>query len=120
MRKGPRKRPFPKEDISPPKEKSRSQLKREMTALQKIGEELAVLSPQLIPYVELPEEILEAVVSARSLKPCEARRRQLQYIGVLMRRIAPGDMEELEKRLRRIQKTGRRPSPLPSDGSSSA
>jgi ribosome-associated protein len=70
-------------------EKSKSQIKREMHALQGLGEQLVKLSPSQLDQVELPQELREAVLFARNLKKHEARRRQFQYIGVLMRAIDP-------------------------------
>src|SRR5437763_7765490 len=62
-------------------EKSKSQIKREMYALQDLGEQLVRLSRGQLEQVELPQELREAVLFARSLKKHEAHRRQLQYIG---------------------------------------
>src|SRR5436305_11688991 len=70
-------------------EKSKSQIKREMYALQDLGEQLVRLSRGQLEQVELPQELREAVLFARSLKKHEAHRRQLQYIGVIMREIDP-------------------------------
>ena len=70
-------------------EKSKSQIKREMCALQDLGEQLVKLSRGQLEQVELPQELREAVLFARSLKKHEAHRRQLQYVGVLMRAIDP-------------------------------
>lgn len=68
-------------------EKSRSQKKRESTALQKIGEELLLLPPPVLTTLDLPGDLLEAVLFCQTLPPDESRRRQTQYVGKLMRRI---------------------------------
>ncbi len=68
---------------------SKSQRKRDMNALQDIGAELVGLNDQQLASVELPESLRDAVQEARRLHPHEARRRQLQYIGKLMRDIDP-------------------------------
>jgi ribosome-associated protein len=76
----------------PPESKqapSKSQRKRDMDALQDIGAELVALNAQQLDSVELPENLREAVVAARAMTRHEARRRQLQYIGKLMRRVDP-------------------------------
>ncbi|WP_438951120.1 ribosome biogenesis factor YjgA [Porticoccus sp.] len=65
--------------------KSKSAVKREMTALQKLGEELVDLAPAKLAKITMPEELAEAVMLARRLKNREGRRRQLQYIGKIMR-----------------------------------
>lgn len=72
--------------------KSRSRKKRESTALQRRGEELAALSPAVWKTFPLTLELAEALAEARTMKTHEARRRQMQYIGRLMR-----EMEEDEQ-----------------------
>jgi ribosome-associated protein len=73
----------------PPEPPSKSQRKRDMDALQAIGAELVMLNTHQLDSIELPENLREAVVFARSMKPNESRRRQLQYIGKLMRQVDP-------------------------------
>lgn len=68
---------------------SKSQRKRDMDALQDIGEELTQLNEQQLAGVELPESLRDAVLEARAMKRNEARRRQMQYIGKLMRQVDP-------------------------------
>jgi ribosome-associated protein len=70
-------------------QKSKSQVKREMHALQSLGEHLVNLSPNQISKIEMPQDLREAVLFARTLKKSEARRRQMQYIGTLMRDADP-------------------------------
>lgn len=72
-------------------DKSRSQKKRESTALQKRGEELAALSPVIQAKLPLTPELEEALCLWRGLKTWEARRRHMQYIGRLLR-----EMDEAE------------------------
>ncbi len=71
--------------IEPPSKSSR---KRDMQALQDLGEQLVALSPERLKKVPLPETLYEAIRAAQGFK-MEARRRQLQYIGKLMRKIDP-------------------------------
>jgi len=66
-------------------QKSKSQVKREMKALQKVGERLVDLSPNQLEKVALPDDLREAIQFATTLKKREAWRRHIQYIGVLMR-----------------------------------
>ncbi len=68
---------------------SKSQRKRDMDALQDIGAELIALNDQQLASVDMPENLRDAVTEARRLHPHEALRRQLQYIGKLMRDIDP-------------------------------
>ena len=74
--------------------KSKTQKKREAEALQKLGEKLVKLSNQQLGDIDMPDEIREAVEIARTLKSHGARRRQMQYIGNLMRKIDPGTIQE--------------------------
>jgi ribosome-associated protein len=64
---------------------SKSQKKRDMTALQKLGEELVTHAPERLARVEMPDGLRRAVDDARSIRDHEGRRRQMQYIGRLMR-----------------------------------
>lgn len=75
--------------MSEKEKKSRTQRKREVTSLQKLGERLVALTPEQLQHVPMEEELAEAVHMAGKLKKHEAKRRQLQYIGVLMRQTDP-------------------------------
>lgn len=87
----------PTEDDEAP---SKTQRKKTMIALQKLGEELVALSNEQLAHFDLPETLREAVVAARRITQHEARRRQGQYIGKLMREI---DAEDIRARLDRIK-----------------
>ncbi|AMO37217.1 ribosome biogenesis factor YjgA [Thauera humireducens] len=75
--------------IEPP---SKSSLKREMHALQDLGEQLVALSPERLKKVPLPDSLYEAVRAAQGFR-MEARRRQMQYIGKLLRKIDPAPIQ---------------------------
>jgi ribosome-associated protein len=64
---------------------SKSQRKREMQARQDLGERLVELSADVLQRMALPETLREAIAEARRIKAHEGRRRQMQYIGRLMR-----------------------------------
>lgn len=64
---------------------SRSQRKRDSAALQATGEKLALLPPARQDKLPLPPDLAEALAVFRAMPGREARRRQLQYIGRLMR-----------------------------------
>lgn len=78
---------------------SRTQKKRAAQALQKLGEQLVHLSDAQFALLKLPEELMEAVSMARQIKQHEARRRQLQYIGRLMRHF---DQSQVEAAIEKI------------------
>ena len=60
-------------------------MKRRMNALQDIGQRLAKLSPEDLGRMELPGDLLNALIEFQSMTKHEARRRQMQYIGRVMR-----------------------------------
>ena len=68
---------------------SKSQKKRDMLALQDLGEELVQLSLDTIRKLDLPELLLSAVLEAKRIPTSKhgAFKRQMQYIGKVMRNI---------------------------------
>ncbi|MDH3615393.1 MAG: DUF615 domain-containing protein [Gammaproteobacteria bacterium] len=68
---------------------SKSAIKREFLALQKLGEELITLQESDLRQIGLDEELLRAVLEARQIKSRGALRRQKQYIGKIMRHVDP-------------------------------
>ena len=73
---------------------SKSQRKRDMHALQDLGERLVDLPTERLSRLDLPEELRSAVREARRITSHEGRRRQMQYIGRLMRSIDPEPIRE--------------------------
>ena len=68
-------------------ELSKTQIKQRMHELQEIGEVLVELPKEKLKQLNLPETLYEAVLEARRITAHGGRRRQLQYIGKLMRGI---------------------------------
>lgn len=68
---------------------SRSQRKRDVEALQEIGERLVTLNVSQLGQLDLPDNLRDAVKEAKRLTANGAIRRQKQYIGKLMRNIDP-------------------------------
>ena len=66
---------------------SKTRKKKDMSALQDLGAQLVELNADQIASMQLPESLLAAVLEAQRLNRREARRRQLQYIGRIMRDI---------------------------------
>ncbi len=64
---------------------SKTDLKRESTELQKLGEALLTLRADLMQGLALPEKLQEAVADAKRITNFEGLRRQMQYLGKLMR-----------------------------------
>lgn len=67
---------------------SKTEMKNDMIMLQKLGEELVELKASVLEKFPIPEDLAEAIKNAQRFKN-EARRRQLQYIGKMMRTIDP-------------------------------
>jgi len=67
-----------------PQAPSKSQVKRELHALQELGEELVQLPNSWLAKLPLDDALLKAVKEAQRLKK-GALKRQLQFIGKLMR-----------------------------------
>lgn len=72
-----------------PETPSKSQRKRDMAELEDMGEALTGLSEDRIKRMDLPEDLRVAVLEAKRIKSFGARRRQLKYIGKVMRQLDP-------------------------------
>jgi len=73
--------------------KSRTQKKKEDRALQRLGEQLVSLPVSQLETMDLPDELLTAIELVHNIRSRSARRRQIQYIGALMRHIDPQPIE---------------------------
>ena len=73
---------------------SKTQRKKEMHALQSLGQQLVGLSRDQLARVELPDELREAIDFAHRVTSHEGRRRHMQYIGKLMRHVDPEPIKE--------------------------
>ncbi len=77
---------------------SKSELKRQSRELQDLGEELVRLPAPELAAIEMPDELREAVETARRITAHGARVRQRLYIGKLLRRT---DVEPIRQALER-------------------
>lgn len=75
----------PRDDAAP----SKTRRKRDADALQSLGEELAALPPQVLDGLGLPDRLRQALADLGPIRAHEARRRQRQFIGRLMRDVDP-------------------------------
>lgn len=73
---------------------SKTKLKKDMHALQEIGERLVELDAKQLAEFDLPESLADAIRFARTIDKHGARRRQLQYIGKLMRQVDVSPIQE--------------------------
>jgi ribosome-associated protein len=73
---------------------SKTQKKKDSHVLQSLGEDLLTLPADRITPLGLPEILLDAVKAAKKITAHEGRRRQMQYIGKLMRNVDPEPIKE--------------------------
>ena len=73
---------------------SKTRRKKQMHELQHAGAQLVALSADELARIEMPDNLREAVEDARRFTRHEARRRQIQYIGRIMRDIDAGPIVE--------------------------
>jgi ribosome-associated protein len=78
---------------------SKSELKRQMTALQKLGEELVAEPRDRVKRVPMPEDVRDAILECQQIKDHEGRRRQMQYVGKKMRTLEPDEIAAIQKML---------------------
>mgnify|MGYP000736416109 CR=1 FL=1 len=76
-----------KRELKGTDEASRTDLKRESTELQKLGEDLLTLRASLFEALPLGEKLSDAVLEAKRITNFEGKRRQMQFIGKLMRKL---------------------------------
>jgi ribosome-associated protein len=89
---------------------SKTDLKKESDRLQLLGESLLTLNASLLKrLVEsqgLPEKLVDAVADAKRITNFEGRRRQMQFIGKLMRKLDENTVAAIEA----AQEEQRKPS----------
>jgi len=73
---------------------SKTRLKQQSHDLQKLGLALAELSDERLAALALPERLLDALLQYRQTRSHEGRRRQLQYVGKLMREVDAEPLRE--------------------------
>lgn len=106
-------KPEPTEETAP---LSKTRRKQQMEGLQTLGEELAALPAERLKKIDIPDDLRDALREVqRMTKHDEARRRQMQYIGRLMRNVeiepiraaladARGDSAAETARLHRLER----------------
>jgi ribosome-associated protein len=80
-------------------EASKTDLKRESTELQKLGEALLTLRADLMEGLPLPEKLVDALAQANRITNFEGKRRQMQFIGKLMRGLDPQALQAVRDAL---------------------
>ena len=78
---------------------SKTDLKRESARLQALGEELLTLRSAAFDKLDLSDKLRDAIDDARRITNFEGRRRQMQFIGKLMRLLEPQTVEAIRAAL---------------------
>jgi len=73
---------------------SKTKRKQEMIELQSLGAKLVALPESQLAEIPMNEQLRDAVFEAKRIKSHEAKRRQMQYIGRLMREVDPAPLRE--------------------------
>lgn len=76
---------------------SKSQLKREMIVLQKMGEQLVAEPRDRVMRVPMPDDVRDAILECQRIKGHEGRRRQMQFIGKKMRALNEEQIAAIQK-----------------------
>jgi len=74
---------------------SKSQRKRDLHALKELGLKLLDFSDDSLRQLDLPEKLLGALLTAKKITSNVARKRQLSYVGKLMKEIDPAPVREI-------------------------
>lgn len=90
---GPQSNEFEEEYDRP----SKSELKRKMSALQKMGEELVNSARDRVKRVPMPEEVRDAILECQQITNHEGRRRQMQFVGKKMRILDDEEVALIQK-----------------------
>jgi len=89
-----------KRELKGDTEISKTDLKRESTELQKLGESLLALRSDLMAGLALPDKLVDALAEARRITNFEGKRRQMQYVGKLMRQLEEEIVQSIREALR--------------------
>lgn len=81
---------------------SKTRRKHQMHELQALGEALIALDRRRLAEMDLPERLLDAVLAAQGITKHEARRRQLQFVGRIMRDVDPDPIRATLERWARV------------------
>ena len=76
---------------------SKSELKRQSDALQKMGEVLVESPRDRVKRVPMPEDVLDAILACQQITNHEGRRRQMQFVGKKMRTLDEAEVAEIQR-----------------------
>ncbi len=75
--------------------RSKTKAKEEVEALQDLGKRLVGVGNDRLKKLDIPESLLDAVLEAKKISSHGALRRQMQYIGKLMRDVDTDPIQEM-------------------------
>lgn len=78
---------------------SKSQRKRDMTALQKLGAQLVDSPADRIRKAAIADDLRDAILACQKINSHEGKRRQLQYVGKLMRKLDEAEVQAIRDML---------------------
>lgn len=87
---------------------SKTQVKKQMMDLQALGEQLAKLPEAVLATIELDDSLRDALAELKRMKTFEAKRRQGQYVGKLMR---DADADGIRRALAELKRGPAAPAP---------
>ena len=76
---------------------SKSELKRQMDELQKLGAQLVAEPRDRVKRVPMPEDVKEAILMCQTITNHEGRRRQLQFVGKKMRSLTEEEVAVIQR-----------------------
>jgi ribosome-associated protein len=76
---------------------SKSELKRQVNALQELGEALVAEPRDRVKRVPMPEDVRDAILECQSITNHEGRRRQMQYVGKKMRTLDEEEVAAIQR-----------------------
>ena len=76
---------------------SKSELKRQMSDLQKLGEELVAEARDRVKRVPMPEDVRDAILMCQTITNHEGRRGQMQFVGKKMRTLDEAEIAVIQQ-----------------------
>ncbi|RFP12136.1 MULTISPECIES: ribosome biogenesis factor YjgA [unclassified Duganella] len=76
---------------------SKTELKRQSDALQKMGETLVEAPRDRVKRVPMPEDVLDAILACQQITNHEGRRRQMQFVGKKMRTLDEAEVAVIQQ-----------------------
>lgn len=76
---------------------SKSELKRQMEELQKLGAQLVAEPRDRVKRVPMPDEVRDAILMCQTITNHEGRRRQMQYVGKMMRTLSEEEVAVIQR-----------------------